>query len=85
MRTRCSGEYLDLKDRRKLNDEELYCLCSSPNIIRVMKLRIRCVGHVAHLGEMINAYSILLRKPKGKRPLGRPRHRQEHNIKMDLK
>jgi hypothetical protein len=41
-------------------------------------------GHIVHMGEMRNAYNILVGKPEGKRPLGRPRHRWESNIKMDL-
>jgi len=41
---------------------------------------MRWAGHVAHMGEMKNAYSILLGKPEGKRPLGRPRHRWEDSI-----
>jgi hypothetical protein len=43
-----------------------------------------CAGHVARLGESRNAYRILVGKPEGKRPLGRPRHRLEDNIKIDL-
>jgi len=42
-------------------------------------------GHVERLGEMRNVYIILVRKPEGKRPLGRPRHRWECNIKSDLR
>jgi hypothetical protein len=45
---------------------------------------MRWSGHVTHMGEMRNAYSILVGKPEGKRPLGRPRHRWE-DIKMDLR
>jgi hypothetical protein len=47
--------------------------------------RVRWMGHVGHVGEMINAYNILVGKPKGKRPLRRPRHRWEDNIRMDLR
>jgi len=51
----------------------------------LIKLRTtRCVGHVAIMGEMRGVYSILLGKPEGMRPLGRPRLRLEGNIKMDL-
>jgi hypothetical protein len=46
--------------------------------------RMRWEGHVACMGEMRNAYSILVGKPAGKRPLGKPRHRWEDNIRMDL-
>jgi hypothetical protein len=65
------------------HDEELRDLCSSPNIIRLNKCR-KWAGHVARMGEMRNAYNILVGKPEGKRPLGRPRCRWEDNI-MDLK
>jgi len=55
---------------------ELHNLYASPNIVRVIKSTgVRCAGHVAHMGEMRNAYKIFIRKPKGKRPLQRPRHR----------
>jgi hypothetical protein len=47
--------------------------------------RMRWVGHVARMGEMRNVYRILVVKPEGKRPLGRPRHRWVDNIKMDLR
>jgi len=58
----------------------------SPNIIRVNKsMRLRQAGHAACMREMKNAYSILVEKPEGKRPLGRPRHRWEDNIRMDLR
>ena len=45
---------------------------------------MRWVGHVARMGERIRVYRVLVGKPEGKRPLGRPRRRWEDNIKMDL-
>jgi len=70
---------------RKLHNAELNDLYCSPNIVRVMKLRrMRWVGHVARMGEGRGVYRVLVGKPEGKRPLGRPRHICEGNIKMDL-
>jgi hypothetical protein len=69
---------------RKLHNEELHDLCSSPSNIRIIKLRRMCPGHVARMGEKRNVYSLLLGKPEGKRPLGWPRHKWVDNIKMDI-
>jgi hypothetical protein len=56
------------------------------NVIRMIKSRrMRWSGHVTRMGEKRNACRILVEKPEGKRPLGRPRHRWVDNIKMDLK
>jgi hypothetical protein len=63
---------------RRLHNEELHNLYVSQNIIRVTKSRrMRWVGHVEYMGEMRNPYKILVRKPEGRRPLRRPRHRWE--------
>jgi hypothetical protein len=70
---------------RKLHSEELRGLYSSPSIIRIMKARrVRWVGHVARMGEKRNAYRLLVGKPEGRRPLGRPRRRWLDNIRMEL-
>jgi hypothetical protein len=70
---------------RRLHNEELNDLYSSSNIIRVIKpRRKRWAGYVARMGEKRGAYRILVGRPVGRRPLGRPRHRWEDNIKMDL-
>ena len=70
---------------RKLHNEELNDLHNSHNIVRVIKSRIkRRAGHVARMGEGRGVYRVLVGKPEGKGPLGRPRRRGEDNIKMDL-
>jgi hypothetical protein len=72
-------------ERRKLHNEELHDLYSSPSIIRIMKAgRMRWVGNVARMGERRKAYRLLVGKPEGRRPLGRPRRRSLDNIRMDL-
>ena len=59
---------------------------SSPNLIRSLKSRrLRWEGHVAGIEQSRNAYRVLVGKPEGKRPLGRPRRRREDDIKMDLR
>ncbi|KAJ4436577.1 hypothetical protein ANN_16610 [Periplaneta americana] len=71
---------------RKLHNTELHALYSSRDIIRNLNSRrLRWAGHVARMGESRNAYRVLVGRPEGKRPLGRPRRRWEDNIKMDLR
>jgi hypothetical protein len=67
-RDKVTGEW------RKLHNEELNDQYSSPTIGRVIKSRLRWVGHVVHMGEGRGMYRVLVGKPEGKRPLGRPRH-----------
>jgi hypothetical protein len=73
-------------DWRTLHNEELHNLYSSKNITRMIKsMRMRWAGHVARMGETRIVYRILMGKPEGNRPLGRPRRRWADNIKMDLR
>jgi hypothetical protein len=70
---------------RKLRNEELHNLYSSPSIIRFIKpRRMRLAGHVARMWEKKNVYGLLVGKSDGRRPLGRTRHSSIDNIKMDL-
>jgi hypothetical protein len=69
----------------KLHNEEIRDLYSSPSIITIIKSRrMRWTGHVARMGEKRNAYRLLVGKPEGRRPVGRPRRRWVDNIRMDL-
>jgi hypothetical protein len=70
---------------RKLHNEELNDLYSSPNIVRVKKSRrMRWVGNVGRMSERRGVYRVLVGKPEGKRPLEKPRRRWEDNNKMHL-
>jgi hypothetical protein len=70
---------------RKLHNEELHHLYSSPSIINIINLRMmRWTGHVARMGEKRNVYRLLGGKSEGKRSLRRPRRRWVDNIRMDL-
>jgi hypothetical protein len=71
---------------RKLHSKELHNLYLSPDIIRqIRSRRIRWAGHVARMEEKRKVYEVLMGKPEGKRPLGRPRRRWEDWIRMDLR
>jgi hypothetical protein len=70
---------------RKLHNKQLHDLYSSPSIIRILKARrMRWVGYVARMGGKRNTYRLLVGKPEGKRPVGRPRLKWLDNIRMDL-
>jgi hypothetical protein len=71
---------------KKLHNDELHSLYSSPNIVRLIKSRrIRWAGHVARMGEGRGVYRVLIGRPEVKIPLGRPRRRWEDNIKVHLR
>jgi hypothetical protein len=73
--------YWTLSSRRKLHNEELHNLYSSPNIIRQIKSRrMRWAGQVARMGEERKVYKVSVGKPEGKRPPGRPRRRWGQNV-----
>ena len=73
------------REWRKLHNEELNDLYSLPNIVLVVKSRrMRWTGHVARMGEDRGVHRVLVGKPEGRRPLGRPRCKWENNIKMHL-
>jgi len=78
-RDKVTGEW------RRLHNEELNDQYSSPNNVRVIKSRrMRWAEHMPRMGEERGAYMVLLGKPEGRRPLGRPRHRWVDNIRTDL-
>jgi hypothetical protein len=71
---------------RKLHNDELHSLYYSPNTVRVIKSRrMKWAGHVARIEEGNGVYRVLVGRPEGKRPLGRPRRRWDDNIKMSLR
>jgi hypothetical protein len=71
---------------RKLHNDEIHSLYSSPNVVTVIKSRkMRWAGHVARMGEGKGVYRVLVGRPEGKRPLEIHRRRWEYNIKMDLR
>ena len=72
-------------EQRKLHNEELNDLYCSPNTTRAIRWRrMRCAGHVAWIGKRRAAFGVSVPVSQGKRPLGRPKHRWEDNVKTDL-
>ena len=70
---------------RRLHNEELYDFYSFPNIIRVSNSRrMRWAGYMARMEDRRGAYKVLMGRPEGKRPLGRPRRKWKDDIKIDL-
>ena len=78
-RDEVSGEF------RRLQNEKHYALYSSPNIIRVIKSRLRWEKHVARMGNHTGIYRVLVEKPKGRISLERRRRTWQDNTKMDLR
>ena len=79
------AEFVSLFELRRLHNEELNDLYSSPNIVLVIKSRrMGWAGHVARMGEERGVYRVLVGKPEGKRPRGRPSGRWVDNIRIDL-
>jgi hypothetical protein len=73
------------REWRRLHIEELYAVYFSPDIIRVSESRrMRCVEYVARMLKRRGAYGVLVVKSDVRRPLERPKHRWENNIKMDF-
>jgi hypothetical protein len=71
---------------RKLHNEELHNLCSSPDIVRQVKSRwMRWAWHVARMGKERKMYEVLVWKPEGRRPLGRPKRRWGDGVRTDLR
>jgi hypothetical protein len=70
---------------RKLHEDKLHSLYYLPNIVNVSKSRRRWAGHMARTGEWRGVYRVLVGRPEGKIPLGRPRHKWEDNINLDFR